>query len=59
VEKRIAKATARSSHELVFPKLVEQDGGTPKIHDTPPPIFHEEGSAEASYMDMVASVLAR
>ena len=34
--KRIAKATARGSSELVFPKLVEQAGGQARIHDTPP-----------------------
>src|SRR5262249_7884883 len=59
VKRRIAKATARSSHELVFPKLVEQDGGVLRIHDAPPTIFHEEGSAVAGYMDMVASVLEK
>ena len=59
VKKRIAKATARSSHELVFPKLVKQDGGTLRIHNTPPTIFHEEGATAAGYMDMIASVLAK
>src|SRR5271166_5575727 len=33
--KRIAKATAGSSSELVFPKLVRQAGGQPHIRDTP------------------------
>jgi uncharacterized protein (DUF2252 family) len=59
VKRRITKATARSSHELVFPKLVEQDGGALRIHDTPPTIFHEKESAAAGYLDMVASVLEK
>jgi hypothetical protein len=40
LEKRIAKATAASSSELVYPKLVEQASGEPRIRDTPPTIFH-------------------
>ena len=39
LRKRIAKATAASSSELVFPKLVEQAGGQPRIRDTPPTFF--------------------
>jgi uncharacterized protein (DUF2252 family) len=57
--KRIAKATARGSHELVFPKLVEQSGGQLRIQDTPPTIFHQRGSQSGDYMDMVASVLTK
>ena len=34
--KRIAKATARGSSELEYPKLVEQIGAQPRIRDTPP-----------------------
>jgi hypothetical protein len=34
--KRIAKASARASAELVYPKLVEEIGGQARIHDTPP-----------------------
>jgi uncharacterized protein (DUF2252 family) len=59
VKKRIAKATARSSHELVFPKLTERHGETLRISDTPPTIFHAEDSHSAGYMDMVASVLTK
>lgn len=39
-EKRIEDATRRSSSELVFPKLVNVEGGSLRIHDTPPTIFH-------------------
>jgi uncharacterized protein (DUF2252 family) len=59
VKKRIAKATARSSHELVFPKLAERDGEILRISDTPPTIFHAEDSRSTGYMDMVASVLGK
>jgi uncharacterized protein (DUF2252 family) len=59
LSKRIAKATVSGSHELVFPKLVELSGGNQRIHDTPPTIFHAEGSGGTGYMDMVADVLAK
>ena len=36
LSKRIAKATARGSSELVYPKLVEGSGAQTRIHDTPP-----------------------
>jgi uncharacterized protein (DUF2252 family) len=57
--KRIAKATARSSAELVFPKLVEEVGGRFRIHDTPPTIFHAEDSGAEDYMAMVSDVLEK
>jgi len=57
--KRIAKATARSSAELVYPKLVEEDGGQPRIREAPPTIFHPEESHAAGYTDMVRDVLAK
>jgi uncharacterized protein (DUF2252 family) len=59
VQKRVAKATASSSHELVFPKLAEKDGGILRIRDTLPTIFHGEGSDAAGYMDMVTAVLGQ
>jgi hypothetical protein len=52
LRKRIAKATAAGSSELVFPKLAEQAGGQSRIHDTPPTIFHEEASRAAGDIDM-------
>jgi uncharacterized protein (DUF2252 family) len=51
--KRIAKAMAASSSELVFPKLVEQAGGQPRIHDAPPTIFHAEASRGAGNIDTI------
>jgi len=59
VKKRIAKATARSSSELVFPKLAEESGDRLRIRDTPPTIFHEEGARQAGYIEMLRSVLRK
>jgi uncharacterized protein (DUF2252 family) len=59
LRKRIAKATSHSSSELVYPKLVEEAGKQPRIHDNPPTIFHEERSRAAGYMDMLRDVLAK
>jgi uncharacterized protein (DUF2252 family) len=59
LKKRIAKATSRGSHELVFPKLVEEVGQQPRIHDNPPTIFHEERSRAAGYMDMLRGLLVK
>ena len=59
LRKRIAKATAQMSSELVFPKLVEQDGGQSRIRDTPPTIFHAEESQSADYMAMCRDILAK
>jgi hypothetical protein len=55
--KRIAKATAQSGSELVFPKLVEAAGNRPRIKDAPPTIFHAEESRGAGYGDMIQNVL--
>jgi uncharacterized protein (DUF2252 family) len=59
LSKRIAKATATSSSELVFPKLVDQTVGQPRIHDTPPTLFHGEQSRAAFDMDMLREALAK
>jgi uncharacterized protein (DUF2252 family) len=59
LKKRIAKATAASSSELVFPKLVEQAGEQARIHDTPPTLFHAEASRAAGDMDMLREALAK
>jgi len=59
LSKRIAKATLRSSSELVFPRLAEAEGAQPHIRDTPPTIFHEQGAQAAEYVDMCVDVLAK
>jgi len=53
LRKRIAKATAASSSELVYPKLVEGTGAQARIHDAPPTIFHAEASRAAGNLDMI------
>ena len=57
--KRIAKATAHSSSELVYPKLVEEVEGQPRIHDSPPTIFHAEESRHPGYIDTLNEVLVK
>src|SRR5271169_6721709 len=59
LRKRIAKATAASSSELVFPKLVEKAGTQPHIRDTLPTIFHAEASHAAGDMDLARATLAK
>jgi uncharacterized protein (DUF2252 family) len=59
LKKRIAKATAASSSELVYPKLVEQAGAQARIHDTPPTLFHAEASRAAGDMEMCREALAK
>jgi uncharacterized protein (DUF2252 family) len=57
--KRIVKATAHSSSELVYPKLVEENAGLPRIHDTPPTIFHPDEARHPGYIEMLNKVLAQ
>ncbi|HEV2100056.1 MAG TPA: DUF2252 domain-containing protein [Stellaceae bacterium] len=59
LRKRIAKATGASSSELVFPKLVEGAGAQARIHDTPPTIFHAEGSRGAGNLDLIRASLGK
>jgi uncharacterized protein (DUF2252 family) len=40
VAKRVKKARDSSAAEMIFPKLAEYDGSTPRIRDNPPLIFH-------------------
>jgi uncharacterized protein (DUF2252 family) len=57
IKKRIAKATERSSSELVFPKLVDRAGKQPRIRDTPPTIFHADASTSAGNIELLRSFL--
>src|SRR5262245_48105154 len=59
LRKRIARATSRSSSELVYPKLVDEAGKQLRIRDSPPTIFHEERSRAAGHMDMLRDALAK
>ena len=58
VIKRIAKATAQSSSELVYPKLVDGSEERPRIRDTPPTIFHFEETRDPGFLDAIRVVLA-
>ena len=59
VRKRVAKATARSSSELVFPKLVETAGDQLRIRDSPPTIFHVDTASGTNYIDVCQDLLAK
>jgi uncharacterized protein (DUF2252 family) len=59
LQKRIAKATAASSSELAFPKLVEQAGGEPRIRDMPPTIFHAEPTRASGDMEIIRASLPK
>jgi uncharacterized protein (DUF2252 family) len=59
LSKRIAKATARGSSELAYPKLVEGAGAQAHIHDTPPTIFHADASRAAGDMELVRQTFAK
>src|SRR5262249_31709275 len=41
------------------PKLVEQAGKQPRIHDNPPTIFHEHKSRAAGNIDLLRNALAK
>jgi uncharacterized protein (DUF2252 family) len=57
LQKRIAKATGATSSELVFPKLVDQSSGRPRIRDEPPLLFHWTGRNSERHMDMIHEAL--
>jgi uncharacterized protein (DUF2252 family) len=59
VQKRVAKATAHSSSELVFPKLAETTGGQPHIRDSLPTIFHPDPATSAGNMDLLREALPK
>jgi Uncharacterized protein conserved in bacteria (DUF2252) len=58
VKKRIAKATAHSSSELVFPKLVEEAGKQPRIREDPPVLFHPDAVLAATPGDELNETVA-
>lgn len=58
LRKRIAKATGKSSSELIFPKLVEMSDEGPRIRDTPPTIFHTPEQLLPGYHDFIAETFA-
>jgi len=56
LQKRITKATAAGSHELVFPKLAGHAYGRPRIRDMPPTIFHPDQSDPGNLDIIQASI---
>ena len=56
LQKRITKATAAGSHELVFPKLAGHAFGRPRIRDMPPTIFHPDPSGPGNLDIIQASI---
>jgi hypothetical protein len=59
LDKRLAKATAHSGSELVFPKLAEMVGDELHIRDTPPTIFHPDKDTGAGNLDLIREVLPK
>lgn len=59
LKKRLSKATAASSSELVFPKLVKQAGGEPRIRDMPPILFHAEPTRASGDMQIIRDALPK
>jgi uncharacterized protein (DUF2252 family) len=57
--KRIAKATKSSSSELIYPKLVDEASGQPRIRDAPPTIFHPDEARNPGYLDLCRDVLSK
>jgi len=57
--KRIGKATTATSHELVFPKLVETEGVELRIRDDPPTLFHPDETIADASMEAMQRGFAR
>ena len=57
--KTVAKARESSTSEGVFPKLVDDAGGSPVIKDQPPTIFHWKGQSPGEIHRKVMQVFAR
>jgi len=56
-EKRITKAMSTSGSELIYPKLVNDDDGQPRIRDTPPTLFHAQEEEHPGYLETFNEVL--
>jgi uncharacterized protein (DUF2252 family) len=59
LKKRVAKATAQPSSELVFPKLAQESGDRLRIRDTPPTIFHPDEAHRAGHDEMLRNVFGK
>ena len=56
---RVAKARESSTSEGLFPKLVDDSGGSPIIKDQPPTIFHWKGQSPGKIHQEIMKVFAR
>jgi uncharacterized protein (DUF2252 family) len=58
-KKRLAEARRKTAPEFLFPKLASVEGGTPRIKDEPPLIFHpsreEAPGLVSGYAEAIAS----
>lgn len=59
VLKRLQREKGKSAVDELFPKLAEQDGGTPKIKDQLPTIFHREDCPPGRPSKILREVMAR
>lgn len=57
LERRIAKVTGTSGSELLFPKLVEQGDGPPRIRDQPPLLYHWTPRGGARLMEVISEAM--
>ncbi len=57
--KRVAEARESSTSEGLFPKLVDDAGGSPIIKDQPPTIFHWKGQSPGGIHRKIMEVFAR
>jgi uncharacterized protein (DUF2252 family) len=57
--KEVAKARESSTSEGLFPKLVDDAGGSPIIKDQPPTIFHRKGQSPGKIHQEIMQVFAR
>jgi len=59
VEQRVEAARAKSTPEILFPKLVEHAGDLPRIKDDPPLIYHPSKEDAPGQESAFAGALAR
>ena len=57
--KEVAEARESSTSEGLFPKLVDDAGGSPIIKDQPPTIFHRKGQSPGEIHQEIMQVFAR
>ena len=57
--KEVTRARASSTSEGLFPKLVDDAGGSPIIKDQPPTIFHSKGQSPGEIHRKIMQVFAR